>query len=706
MKKAGSGGQSGHGVRPDWRRKEVNMEDELKMRIQKSAESIEVPEGICPENVEKKLIEASFAKKRSAAERESSRLHVSRMALPGIYGAIAAALLLGCVYAVYQNGLVPKTTENEDVMEETLQPEAPDREEAPDKEKAQFFHSAKLESGDKKQDAGELYQVASSYGEVYDVIWQSLSYWQQDTLSDGGLYVMEEAAELEEATLDAVNGSVPDHSTTNVQVEGVDESDIVKTDGSYIYSVSNNIVHITDIEGGKLSAAGNINLSQSGSVDKILEMYVDDARLVIISSEQESQLKSSEPHHYYMNTSYFTVVYTYDIEDRTKPQLLGKISQEGNYYTSRKIGDTVYLFTNLYMGEYCYDGAEEDAEWVPQINGEPIAADHIYIPRQGAQSLMVSSMDINVPDKTVDEVMILNDSVEVYVSSKSVYLYNRDYYSGMTTTQIARFSLENGYINAAAAGSVGGYVTDTFAVNESGDTFRILTTDNGGNFGNCLYIYDLNLNLKSSLTGIALGEQIYAARYFGDFAYFVTYRNMDPLFAVDLSDEDHPKLLGELKITGYSDYLHIWEDGKLFGIGYETDPDTGWTEGIKIAMFDVSNPVEMKTIDSLVIENASYSPALNAYKTVLVDRTANLIGFITETYKAGKYGGDQIDYLLFDWENGSFHSLLSFPLEEGYQAGNCRGIYVGNYFYIVSPGGTIISFDRKDNYQEVDRISL
>ena len=131
---------------------------------------------------------------------------------------------------------------------------------------------------------------------------------------------------------------------------------------------------------------------------------------------------------------------------------------------------------------------------------------------------------------------------------------------------------------------------------------------------NRLYTFDENLKQAGILDHIAEGEEIYAARYLGDTVYFITYRNTDPLFAVDLSDLSNPKLLGELKITGFSEYLHFWEDDKLLGIGFETDPDTGRTKGLKLVMFDISDPVNLKAVDSLTINNCYHSPALYNYK--------------------------------------------------------------------------------------------
>ncbi len=575
---------------------------------------------------------------------------------------------------------------------------------------------------ERKRDAGDLYKVASGYEEVYELLLASGYGGYRGMFFDGDM----EAAVMEAAPADegaySVQGSEPsnnidsiekassadlDYSTTNLQMEGVDESDIVKTDGSYIYIVSGNQVYITDVRMAKMRPAGTVTIPQNGGSSVIEELYVEKGRMIVIVSGQKSSLVEYEPQEgparaFRMETVQTTTMYTYEIQ-KDRPKLVGSVSQEGTYETSRKIGDVVYLFSNVWDWGTPESGGEE---WVPLVNGVQIPADHIYLPERGYSGLVISSVDTKAPEQIVDDVMIVNNNAEIYVTTKSIYLYYRTY-DGWTATQVARFALEDGCINAAGAANVSGSVQDTFAVNESGDSFRILTTDNAGDLGNCLYLFDLNLNQKGSLTGIAKNEIIYAARYVGNIVYFVTYRNMDPLFAVDLSDENNPKLLGELKITGYSDYLHVWEDGKLFGIGYETDPDTGAQKGIKIAMFDTSDPLNLRTIDSVVLKNAGGSPAMSQYKAILMDRRANLIGF-----PVWNYDGADISYLLFDWQEQEFHDLLAVNIDSGENywsyysiAGQMRGLYIGDTFYIASPVA-ILSFDRTKDYEQLDQLVI
>lgn len=674
------------------------MNKELENRIKNSAEKIEVPESLLPEAMEKRLEEAKKSDVKSA--------HPS---LYAFYGIAVAAVLFVCCYVLFQNTIYPQNEKNRTENDEFV---------------SEFTNDAV--EGDREEASG--YLIASSYEEVYDAVITAYEIYNQPfDLADGFAWVEEnfaledaqlgnEAVSADSAPMDAVNSSemsagnngiLPgEYSTTNLQVQGVDESDIIKTDGAYLYTVRSNKVYITELQNGVLKAAGTVELPKENIADNILEIYIDGNYLMVIAEGQKSELMQQSlegefgdaGEYYFVDTRFFVSLYTYNIENKKAPQLAGKLTQDGYYKTSRKIGNLIYLFTTCYLGNADQYSSREGTEWIPQINEAKIAVDRIYLPERGRQSLIVSSVDLTAPDKIVDNAMIVNNNVDIYVTAKSIYLYNSCWNnSGMYNTEIARFSLEKGHIDAVAASSVNGTVMDTFAVNEYEDSFRILTSNNGDS-GNCLYLFDLQLNNQSVLSGIAPDEQIYAARYFGNLVYFVTYRNMDPLFAVDLSDESNPKILGELKITGYSDYLHIWDENSLLGIGYETDPETGRTKGLKIAMFDISDPTELKTIDSLVIQNADYSPALEYYKTVLVNNDANLIGFITENY-----GTWESNYLLFEWENDSFQNLLTAPIDT--DLFTCRGIYVRDTFYIASRD-TIISFDRKNEYQEIDRIRI
>jgi len=175
---------------------------------------------------------------------------------------------------------------------------------------------------------------------------------------------------------------------------------------------------------------------------------------------------------------------------------------------------------------------------------------------------------------------------------------------------------------------VPGRILNQFSMDEFDGNFRIATTTGGWDRDeneNNLYVLDGDLEIIGKLEGLAEGEQIYSARFMGERAYMVTFRQTDPLFAIDLSDSENPKVIGELKVTGYSGYLHPYDENHLLGIGMEATNE-GRTEGVKVSLFDVSdmeNPREIGKYE--VDEKWSNSEATYEHKAVLFDKERNLL---------------------------------------------------------------------------------
>lgn len=708
-------------------------ENEWLDKIRHSAQEVDVPESLTPNKIEELLkTQKRCRKKKRNGLITGAAAAAAVILLLGSYTAFQVMNGQGIPFAGQKNQMEAKSMDAYDgqsaaaeAQEDGLeaQAEARDEESAVEPDAGKIPGNEPNTEAEPRRDAGDLYVLAKDYQEVYDVLEQQIMYskMRDEDLGIGMPEALEESmvngAQKDSAVNNTIGGSAGtlissqsqakeqagsngiSHSTTNLQTEGVDESDIIKTDGSYIYVVSGNRVMITDIRNGELKISGTIEIPADQASESVIEMYVDGDRLVLITEGQKTnmeQKKKSDSDYYYISSQNITSLYTYDITSRSTPRLMGKGTQEGNYNTSRKIGEMIYLFTQE-MPEITYMDSsareEDDWEWIPLVNDEMIAPGCIYIPKQGNSALIVASFHVDNPSQQTDNIMIVNDGSNVYVSRDAIYLYGEDY--AANTTKIAKFTLGE-RLNAVGAASVKGSVTDTFAVNEYNGGLRILTTSTGsGKNSSSLYLLDEKLNVTGRLDGIAPGETIYSARFLGDIAYFVTYRNIDPLFAVDLSDVKNPKILGELKITGYSDYLHFWDEDKLLGLGYETDPDNGSVKGLKMAMFDISDPSQMKVIDSCVVENTSYSPALNQYKAALVDNKANLIGCAVSGYEKGNR---KDNYLLFEWKDGGFRSLMTQPLSAELAASDYRGLYAGSVFYLVSAQG-IRSFDRNVNYK-------
>lgn len=724
-------------------------EKDILEKINDAAEKEPVPESLCPEHMKEKLRKEYQEKGNKLRSRRF--LHGSRVAAAALVLLICGAAGMQAWKLNHESGGVDATAGMADMAESAESGEnaedtagyAADMAESAKSGENTGSAGAGAESAENtapKQDAGDLYTVAKGYDEVYELLKQNKQTRESDVVydmavnEDGAVYDYEDSSTSGAAadTSDTVENSVAyedssfvnnikysqgeelitdndsaekKYSKTNLQTEGVDESDIIKTDGSYIYTVTGNRVIITDIQDGALEKAGEIQLALESTSDKVLEMYVDGDILNLIVQKETTGLKPDTGKRrtedvYYLSSDIETEIRTYDISDRRQPELSGTMAQDGYYHTSRKIGSIIYLFTDETMGYPSLTKKEAVLEenvggWIPLVNGKAVAADCIYLSEECSQGLIVSAVDVNTPDKVVDNTVILNGYVEIYVSTEAAYLYQEDYSNGNSTTRIAKFSLKDGKINAVGAVSVSGEVRDTFAINDYQGKLRVLTTDSnftGGESTNQLYLFDEKLKATGKLEGIAPGEEIYSARYLGDKAYFVTYRNTDPLFAVDLSDDTNPKILGELKITGFSEYLHFWGEDKLVGIGYETDADTGAQEGLKITMFDISDPADLKEMKTLVLKNVDYSQALYNYKCVLADAEENLLGFTTEDYSSNR-----LDYLLFSWEDGTFVNLLTEKLAGNFSSDNYRGIYVDNIFYVAGMEG-IRSFDRTNDY--------
>lgn len=705
-------------------------EQELYEKIRSSAEEIEVPESLSPENMKKKL--DAMVLEQNKSTQKVSHWRTGRKIVA------AAAVMLVCtagVGAVYQMGSknLDKNMTDAACEEMAIECAAEDGAESSDT-------AGNSDVEGKKANAGKLYVVAKDYGEVYDVLQEKKekeSLFSSDLRIKGIDTIYEATEETTSAaetavqatgTADAAVSSEESYSKTNLQTEGVDESDIIKTDGKYIYVVDEDAVKIVDIQNTKMEVISEISVSMESASDEVVEMYVDGDILNLIvereetklqqgtkeSSTRESSAKNSKiaaedvtVDVYVIDSNRSTELLTYDISDRENPKLLGSMSQDGYYKTSRKMDNIVYLFTQKELSlpnltrEEAVTG-ENVSDWIPVVNGSAIDAGCIYVPENGNDGLIISSVNVEEPDAVVDNTLIMNNYVNIYVSTGAIYLYGTDYSGSGVKTQIAKFSLEDGVIDAVGATSAAGEVYDTFAINDNQGKLRLLTTDwSGEEDQNQLFLFDEKLKLTGSLKGIAEGEEIYAARYIGDIVYFVTYRNTDPLFAVDLSDEKKPKILSELKITGFSEYLHFWGEDKLLGIGYETDPDSGTELGLKITMFDISDPAKLKVAGSCVIEDVDYSPALYNYKCVLADAEENLIGFATESY-----GKEQdLNYLLFAWEDGSFKELLTEGLKSDIAVEKYRGLYVGDIFYLANTDW-ITSYNKGDAYQKIESLEL
>ena len=716
-------------------------EQEILTQLRKAAEEIEIPEALKPEQIEKQLQEQ---KAKQQQENQHLKPKKSKKIIPwrrlGSMVAVLALVVCSGIYITVTRVDKNSGTGQTDsiAMTDTQQTVG----EAGETEEAEHVDVASL---------GTMYHRASDYKEVYQTLLKGYQQnWIEGEMSAETSTATSEdkasgnAAKDESADMDLSEDSKEggkDYSTTNLQMEGVDESDIAKIDGSYIYTVEDKYIVITDIRDGKLEEVTRFLPKDCGAADRVMEIYVDGDQLILVvqgyetsldgnskagsdketsdketSDKQTSDKETKDEENsdketavsdvakdgafcYKMNGKSTTQIQVYSIVDRRNPEFEGRLIQDGYYNTSRKIGDVVYLFTQYHMTSDVVGYVEKEyTSVIPKVNGEKVAAGEIYLPESSGESgILVSSLDVNKPDKVLDSKLVISGYAQTYISKDALYLYEEDY-DGAMITNIAKFALDEGRISGVAATAVRGYVRDTFAINASDGYLRVLTTDySTEDEVNALYILDENMKLTGQLTGIAPGEEIYAARFMGNTGYFVTYRNTDPLFTVDLSDPEKPEIIGELKVTGFSEYLHFWDDTHLLGIGYESDEKTGNIENIKLSMFNIENPGEVTEEAKLVLKDVDYSEALYDYKSVIISKDKNLIGLVCEDYSSSR---TKQTYQIYSYENGTFKKQAEIPDINGVNYENVRGMYSGNVFYLWI-NDNITSYDMTDGFKKI-----
>lgn len=667
--------------------------DEIVCGIETESGQVPVPESLSPENMKKRLMQKKKKSMRYFAEIAAAVVLVVALGGAGVYQMIGRD-----TKGELQMAATESVQNNTDTKESLI---------------GDVSHMQKIGN----------YRLAKNYEEFYKLVdehREMLEYASDESMDIGG--TKDESKIDDPAASDAPKESLQmntqdDFSKTNTMFEGIDESDFVKNDFDNLFVQDDDKVSIIDISGEKMKLITTIK-PELKKTDTIREMYADTNinRIVLIIErriekevEDNSQYTTGDVYEGCQNVQEdaTVIMQTYDITDRTNPELVGTINVDGRYKDSRKKDQQIVLFTTRYLSSM--DVKDKDG-LIPAVNGKKMKLDSIYIGDNIETELTTVSVNLSKPDEPLDQMTIMSGYPEIYVSDSAIYLYEDTYQDGDGYTEITRFYFHTGYLGQGQSVMVRGSITDKFAISEGEEGIRILTTIEDGNEStNELHLYNFGLEEEGSVTGIAKGEEIYAARYIGNIAYFVTYHNTDPLYAVDISDPRNPKMLGNVKMTGYSDYLHPYGDNLLIGIGYETDPDTSDMIGVKLTMFDISDPVNLKILDSVVIDNANTQATYN-YKAILADARKNLIGFGVELWDE-QSENESSEYLVYRWENGYFQKVLTQKTgaDQAENSEKVRGVYAGMRFYCIYPEGRcyqVKSFDMEDNFKKLDTLQL
>jgi len=512
------------------------------------------------------------------------------------------------------------------------------------------------------------------------------------------------------------------YSETNVQVAGVDEADIVKTDGKFIYTVSPSLQTLSIVEAFPAESAVKLSSVKFDEKFSPNEIFIDGDIVLVFGSSYEdlsaqgaskSSVKCLDCYPY---RSSFTTVQLWNVSDKQNPVLEKTLDFEGSYVTSRKINDIVYFVINSYPD---YRILEETLPMpltaesiVPKFREstanatgsfEPVAKCGeigYFEPVQAEQFVTVASISMSDLQAPVKKQVIVGSGQNVFASLQNLYVAEVNYNypqplplvktvtgspivrEASESTIIHKFALSNGEISYKGLMNAPGRVLNQFSMDEFEGYFRIATTighvsrsAQEATSSNSIYVFNSELQSVGKLEDLAPGEQIYSARFIGKRAYLVTFKKVDPFFVIDLSDPSKPEVLGKLKIPGFSDYLHPFDETHIIGVGKETieaeSGDFAWYQGMKIALFDVSDVANPKELHKVVIgDRGTDSYALQDHKAFLFDREKELLvlpvqlAVIPEERKTQQRNQDWPEYGDFVFQGAYVYNL---SLENGFQ---------------------------------------
>ncbi len=527
-------------------------------------------------------------------------------------------------------------------------------------------------------------------------------------------FAMEQIQSTESESLISDESRAEDYSSTNVQVQGIDESDIVKTDGEYIYQVNiNRIVIIKAYPADVMMVAGTISFNDDNFIPS--ELYLHGDKLVVTGVSTGREIPYSKKRLFadhgldYMNRGMVKAM-IFDISDKANIRKIREIELDGNYVSSRKADSYLYIVVNKGIDPYLV--MEKEKGILPAYRDTllkdefvDIGYDRIfYFPDMAECSyLLIAALNLGSSGEPVNVSAYLGAGQNIYVSRGNMYVALTGYSSpraipeadvkvqdtegsvrkeivtiaprrtGGLRTLIYKFALNGTSVTYVSKGEVPGTILNQFSMDEYKENFRIATTvdgvwkDEGFTTSNNLYVLDKHLKTVGKIEDIAPGERIYSVRFMGKRAYLVTFREVDPLFVIDLGEPSNPRILGALKIPGYSDYLHPYDDNHIIGFGKDTEEWKGgaYYLGLKIALFDVSdvsNP-KQKFVE-IIGDRGTDSELLRNHRALLFSKDKNLMAFPVTLVETEDERKRELDSGRFTFQGAYIYSI---DLAEGFK---------------------------------------
>lgn len=521
-----------------------------------------------------------------------------------------------------------------------------------------------------------------------------------------------ELAEVEDTLYDKQG-----YSETNVQVEGIDELDLIKQDGEYVFYCIDNKIAIIDVKDiNNPKKVSEINLEEN---EYIRGIYVYKNQLIIIKNEYETKvvstvLEDKEIHENEVRN--YTQIYLYDIQDRENPVRKREIQIEGNYSSSRMQKGELYIITNKSV--YANLGSTDENYYKPTYRDSLEDNEIKYINYDRIYKLQESQVinytligRINLDDEKETEIStFFGSSHNVYMSENNLYIASVNYQNPeKLVTSVYRFSIDKEKIKLIGKGDVEGGILNQFAMDEYNNDLRIVTNqikDDETKYINTVFVLNEDMEVIGKLEGLANGEDLKSVRFDKEKAFIVTYKDIDPLFVINLENPSEIKILGELKIPGYSKYLEVYDETHLLGIGEDTkQTKTGeQRDGMKVTIFDISdlnNPKELSTVK--IKDKYAFSEVLYNHKVLLNVRKDGIISFPISYSNYNKQGAIviKVDENRQMIEKGI---ITHNEKKNNYESNIKRVLY--NNGKIITVSNKYLKVNNVDGLEEINKIEL
>lgn len=565
------------------------------------------------------------------------------------------------------------------------------------------------------------YKTVESFDNLYNIIKEV-----QDTRDISN--TTEEVNEgKQESLTDSQN--TQDYSTTNIQKQGVEEADKVKTDGEYVYYLNNNKLEIISIKNpDEIQVIKEISY-QNTDKDNFYptELFFKDNKLIVIGNyniieQSEKSIYCGENNH--------TRVIVYNVNNKEDIKEERTVELDGRYIDARLIGDNLYFISNknIYVGDMLKVNLNPE-DYKPSYLDTTLSKEtqkvsyhdiHYFEESKSNNYTQIAGFNIK-EEKPIHIQTFLGMGDQVYCSKEKLYIVTNPYSIRPLTrkdelatveksekSEIYQFELKDGQITYEAKTEIEGTILNQFSMDEQNGIFRIAITKIGedNKTSNAIYTFDSNLNKLGQIDNLAKDEKIYAARFQGNICYLVTYKQVDPLFVIDLSHPAEPKVLGELKIPGYSSYLHPYNEEYVIGFGMETEttPYGERNKGLKVSLYQIEDHINPKEISKKILgENNTGSSILYDHKALLQRKDKDIYG-IPVTIKNEQNRDEFNGAILFHItpKTGIQEEMrIENNLDEKYTYRNTitRIVYAnGNYITFSESGVKVTGEDGKERY--------